>query len=240
MTYKPTVEETIEQDLARLKGSLLPSFDIGDLHARNPIAHKWKAPFRCLLLREAVFWRLQDLLTQSFALHRLGHALGARILVRSALESLALLIYMNQLTESVIDGKLNFHVFADKTATLLLGSKNGSTAHVSLNIMTILEKCAKRYDLISKIYADLSECAHPNFEGICLGYARHDDENLVESFSNRWAELYSGTHLDAIKLCIDVFEYEYNHEWPEHFAALEKWIEANDAELEATKNTAAG
>jgi hypothetical protein len=60
-------EETVEHALGRLKGSLLPSFEIGGLFSRNPTAHKWKATFRSLLLREAVFWRLEDLLRQSYA-----------------------------------------------------------------------------------------------------------------------------------------------------------------------------
>src|ERR1700734_2415200 len=111
-------EEPVEQALARLKASLLPRFDIGELFARNPTAHKWKATFRSLLLREAVFWRLEDLLEQSYLLHRQGHTLGARILLRSAVESLAVLIYLNQQMEKVVQGALNFHVFSDKTATL--------------------------------------------------------------------------------------------------------------------------
>ena len=63
-------DETVEHALARFKASLLQSFDIGGLFSRNNIAHKWKATFRSVLLREAVFWRLEDLLQQSYALHQ--------------------------------------------------------------------------------------------------------------------------------------------------------------------------
>src|SRR5262245_61050845 len=120
-------DERIEQTLARLKASLLPSFEIGGLITRNATAHKWKATTWSLLLREAVFWRLDDLLRQSHVLHKQGHALGALILLRSALETLATLIYLNQLTASVLDGSLNFHEFGKKTRVLLLGSRNEST-----------------------------------------------------------------------------------------------------------------
>ena len=65
-------DETVEHALARFKASLLQSFDIGGLFSRNNIAHKWKATFRSVLLREAVFWRLEDLLQQSYALHQQG------------------------------------------------------------------------------------------------------------------------------------------------------------------------
>lgn len=228
-------EETVEQGLARFKASLLPSFDIGGLISRNATAHKWKATFRSVLLREAVFWRLQDLLQQSYALHKMGHALGARILLRSALETLATLIYLNQLTARVLDGTLNFHVFSDKTAQLLLGCRNEMTDHKAMNIQSVLEKCAKRYDFIEKFYADLSECAHPNHEGLIMGYSKPDRENFIENFSNRWSAMYSKTHETAMKIVMDMFEHEYNDLWTEQFSALEEWLVKNDAELEATK-----
>lgn len=229
-------DETVEHALARFKASLLQSFDIGGLFSRNNIAHKWKATFRSVLLREAVFWRLDDLLQQSYALHQQGHALGARILLRSALETLAMLIYLNQLTAGVLDGSLNFHRFGDKTVVLLLGSRNEMTDHKSINIQTVLGKCGKRYDFIETFYADLSECAHPNHEGLIMGYSKPDRENLIENFSNRWTDMYSKTHEHGMLIVVDIFEHEYNNVWTEHFSALEEWLVKNDAELEATKN----
>jgi hypothetical protein len=133
----------VEQNLADWRGSLLSSIPIGGLLARNPLAYKWKATFRVWLLREAVFWRLHDLMAQSYALHQQGHGLGARILLRSGFETLATLIYLNQLLQQVLDGNLNFHTFATKTSVLLLGSRDGSTEHQSINIVTILQKCDK-------------------------------------------------------------------------------------------------
>jgi hypothetical protein len=137
--------------------------------------------------------------------------------------------------ERVVSGSLNFHVFSDKTATLLLGSRNQSTSLTSLNINTILSQCGKRYDFIEKFYADLSECAHPNHEGLIMGYSKPDRENLIENFSNRWESLYSGGHEHWMRLVIDMFEQEYNVVWEREFTKLEDWLVANDAELEATK-----
>jgi hypothetical protein len=228
-------DEPIEQALNRFRDSLLKSFEIGGLWSRNETAHKWKAPFRSLLLREAVFWRLEDLLRQSWALHEQEYSLGARILLRSALETLAVLIYLNQLTDSVTAGTLNFHAFSDKTAVLLLGSRNDMTNHKSINIQTVLEKCDKRYDFIAKFYADLSECAHPNHEGLIMGYSKPDRENMIENFSNRWDQLYSKTHELGMRIVMDLFEHEYNEVWPKRFSALEAFLVEHDAELEATK-----
>lgn len=226
----------VEQNLANWKGSLLSSIPVGGLLSRNPIAYKWKAPFRVWMLREAVFWRLYDLMTQSYALHQQGHGLGARILLRSGFESLATLIYLNQLMQQVLDGKLNFHAFGNKTSVLLLGSRNNEQMPRSLNIVTVLDKCDKRYPGLMALYADLSESAHPSYEGLCKGYSKIDRDEYETHFSNRWMELYGDRHLGAIELCMMTFHHEYNEEWPALMETLEGWIEANDAELEATKN----
>jgi hypothetical protein len=222
--------------LERWKASLCPQVSVAGLLARSSVAHKWKATLRSLTIRECVFWRVHDLLTQAHLLHQGGHTLGSRILVRSALESVATLIHLNQLTGKVLDGSLNFHAFDLKTRNLLLGSRDGSTKHTSINIVTVLSHCEKKYKDISSIYATLSECAHPNYEGICIGYSEVDHENYETNFSNRWSELWADRHDRLVELVAAVFESEYNDVWRSTFAHLEKWIEMNDAELEATKN----
>jgi len=229
--------DDIEQELANWKASLFSSISVGALHARNPIAHKWKALFRALVLRETVSWRLHDLMVQSYALHQQHCGLGARILLRSSFETVAVLIYLNQIMQQVLDGELNFHAFSEKTSVLLLGARNNADGLRSLNIVTILEKCDKRYPGLMALYADLSESAHPNFEGLCMGFSRVDREERETHFSNRWMELFGDRHLGAMELCMQTFIYEYNHVWLDLMGKLERWVEANDAELEATKDS---
>jgi hypothetical protein len=222
--------------LQQWKESQCAQVSVGGLFSRNPVAHKWKAPFRSLILRECVSWRAQDLLAQAQLLHESGHTLGSRILIRSALETLAILIHLNQLTQRVLDGTLDFHVFDQKTRELLLGSRDGSTSHTSINIVTVLSHCEKKYEGISGIYAILSECAHPNYEGVCVGYSKINRDDYETDFSNRWSELWSVRHEPLMDLVCSVFESEYNDVWSDAFEKLEKWVEANDARLEATKN----
>jgi hypothetical protein len=165
-----------------------------------------------------------------------GYGLGARILLRSGFESLATLIHLNQLMQQVLDGKLIFHAFAEKTSVLLLGSRNNEHGPRSLNIVTVLEKCDKRYPGLMALYANLSESAHPSYEGLCMGYSKIDQDEYETNFSNRWMELYGDRHLRAMELCMETFHHEYNDVWVGLMEKLERWIEMNDAELEATKN----
>src|SRR4051812_1401442 len=108
MVYSMSMDD-IEQNLTNWKKGLFPKIPVGGLFARSPIAHKWKAPHRSVMLREATFWREHDLMAQSYALYQQGHLLGARILLRSGFETLATMIYVNLLMADVLDRKLGFH-----------------------------------------------------------------------------------------------------------------------------------
>jgi len=182
-----------------------------------------------------VAWRVQDLLEQSHALYTASQLLGARILLRSAFETVAVLIHLNQETRKVISGEQDFHEYSERTTKLLLGSRNESTPHTSINILTVLEKADKHYPGLLKLYAMLSECAHPNYEGMLFGYSKSDIQNHSTKFENRWSKLYSASHEEAMSECMAIFDTEYNQEWPSIFEALEQWIERNDAMLETTK-----
>lgn len=157
-------------------------------------------------------------------------------MLRSGFETLATLIYVNLLIQLVLDGDLNFHVFADKTAVLLLGSRNNEVMPDAINILTVLGKCDKRYPGLMKLYDDLSESAHPNYEGLLRGYSTTDYEAYETTFSNRWMELHGERHLDRMMMCMEVFHHEYNDVWPDLMGKLEGWIVENDEQLEATKN----
>lgn len=225
----------VEEVLASWKTSLVANIPLGGLHSRNPTAHKWKALFRTFLLRETIYWRLQDLLEQSYNLHKQSYALGSRILLRSGFESVASLIHLNQIMELVISKQLNFHEFSDKTSRLLLGSKNSSSGPESANVVTVLNHCEKKYPGIVKMYAALSESAHPSYEGLCTGYSKIDRDSDEVNFSNRWMEMYGDKYLNSLQLCIKIFEHEYDSVWPKLMDRLENWVSENDVDLEATK-----
>jgi hypothetical protein len=228
--------DAVQQNLADWKESLVQSIPVSGLLNRNPVVYKWRSCFRIWMLREVVAWRLQDLLAQSYQLLGQGHCLGARVLLRSGFESLAVLIYLNQLMQQVLDGKLDFHLFGKKTGALLLGSRDGSTELQSINIMTILTKCEERYPGLMAIYAGLCESAHPNYEGMVAGYSKIDHADYRIDFSNRWMELYGHRHSDSLILCMDTFHIEYNIQWADLMGRLETWIEFNDQILDLTKD----
>ena len=223
--------DSIEKNLANWRTSRMKSIPLAGLFSRNPVAYSRKAPFRCWLLREAAFWRISDLLTQSHVLHQQGYCLGARILLRSAFETVATIIYLNQLIKQVLNDDLDFDTFTEKTSVLLLGSRDGSTNYKSLNIVTILQKCDEMYPGVENLYAKLSEAAHPNYEGMMTGYSRTDHNDFETHFSNRWMEIHGESHLAAMELCMMIFQTEYDDVWPKNIENLESWIVAHNDDL---------
>lgn len=228
--------EAFELNLANWESSLVKSLPEAGLFSRSEIAYTWKVMSRCWILRETLLWRFIDLIRQSYELHNQEHALGARILSRSALEALAILIYLNQQFPKVLSNVLDFHEFSDKTNKLLLGSKNRSTNYDSINIITVLGRCETKYEGIQKIYSSLSESAHPNSEGLLTGYSSIDHIEQETNFSNRWSELHGSQHIGLLEILMDIFEDEYNNIWTKGIDDLERWVVENNSLLEATKD----
>jgi hypothetical protein len=226
--------DDIRETLDAWGKSLCSEVTVGGLLSRNRTAHKWKVTLRVLIVRECICWRTHDLLSQALLLHSHGHALGSRILIRSAFESVALLVYLNEQIRAVPRGTISFDAFQTLSMRLLMGSKNGSTDHAAVNVLTLLEKCDKKFEGILAQYHSLSESAHPNFDGVCMSYSRSDKETLSTSFRNNLLEMHGRGNVAGIELCILLFNSEYNDEWPAAFQELENWLVANDAELERT------
>jgi hypothetical protein len=225
----------IEENLNNWKNSLFQSIPLAGLLSRNPVVYKWKAPMRSWMLRESLLWRQHDLMTQSYSLFQQEHLLGARILLRSGIETLAILIYLNHLTRQVLANEKSFNVWGEKTSRLLLGSRNNNAMPTAINILDVLDKSDKHYPGLRKLYDSLSESAHPNYEGLCAGYSKTNYSEYETTFSNRWMEMYGEKHLTLVNLCMETFHEEYNVVWSELIEKLENWIEANDLILETNK-----
>jgi hypothetical protein len=221
--------------LQRWQTSLPRQVSVGGALAKNAIAYKWKAPYRSLVLREALFWRTFDALAQAQLLHEHRHTLGSRLLLRSALESVAVLAHLNQITRQLLDGALTFDAFDHKTRLLLLGSRDQNTRYDSVNVMTILKHVDKTYPGVLDVYNTLSESAHPNFEGVCFGYSEVDHERDETSFSVKLYEMWADRHDSLFSLIGGVFEYEYNEVWAPQRELLEAWLVKHDSALKSSE-----
>lgn len=188
------------------------------------------------MIRELTLWRVHDLATQAVFLAKADRWLGALILLRACFESLPVLIYLNgKMLHAISEGVSGLFDLDESTHRLLLGSKNGSTPSDSINVMTLLKHCEKVYPGIEHLFADLSESAHPNYEGLTRGYSTNDVSNLSTKSATNWNRNERERFLRGLALCITTFEVEYNTVWIERFERLESWLVANDDALEAER-----
>ena len=231
--------DSIRQRVADWTASLPAEVDATSLYARCPIAHKWQATFRTVLVREASLWRMADLGAAFVELVDSNKYLSARIILRSACETSALLAYLNKKLHDVVTDKIDFEAFNEFTKQLLLGGKNDDY-FPPVNVLTALTHFAKNHPTILEIYNRLSEDAHPNAAGMIYGFSTSQPEIFLTSFSNRFSvtdslKNHTITSADLVFLC---YEQQYNEIWPQHFEALEQWLRDNNQRLEALRDGA--
>ena len=116
-------EKKIKQTLYAWSQSLPPKVTLGGLLSRNETAHKWRVTFSLIRHREVMFWRMYDLLRQSYKLHEENMVIGSTIVLRAAIETLCLFIFMNEKTDKLMLGEISFKDFQNDIARLLLGRR---------------------------------------------------------------------------------------------------------------------
>jgi len=231
-----TAHELIHITFADLTRSLPTKIDLGGLLARNAIAHKWKAPYFSLVLRESVYWRFTDLISQSLKLGEEGSIVGSRILARAAIETLATLVYLNIEIGNVLQSKLDFHDFGAKLEAILVGSRINEYLPQTINVLTLVTKTDKKHPGILRVFEELCETAHPSYVSLTVGYTKSDHQKVETVFGNYWKAKFGLQHEEILLLCLRIFEDEYNNVSVENFESLEKWLVENDTELEKARS----
>jgi hypothetical protein len=173
----------------------LPRVDILGLRQRNPIAHKRKATFRSLELRETAFWRIHDLLTQAYELHLAHRALGARILLRSAIETLATLIYLNQATAAVLAGEQNF----GQDCSIVTWFEEQVDRARSIEHHYDPHKARKGVSRDAGCVRLSIRDRTSELRGMSFGYSRIDRDNHIAEFSNSISAMHEATHLEEME-----------------------------------------
>jgi len=222
----------IEKTLQNFKKSLPDKVNLASLYEHSRKAHKWKVTYRLLVLREAMLWRTVDILSQAQYLSINKMIIGSRILIRSALETICMLIYMNKKIQSVVEGNMSFEDFNKITERMFIGAKNENKILDSINVIKFIKESEIKYPGIEKIYHDLCETAHPNYFGVAAAYTKLNKKRHETDFGIFWKELHGDQHECGIKICLSILFKEYNEEWKKQFIQLEKWLEKNESELE--------
>jgi hypothetical protein len=230
--------DDLHERLANWSASLPLEVDAGSLFARCPVAHKWKATFRAVLIRESSFWRMCDLGNSFLHLIDASDLLASRIILRCACETAALLAFLNSSTSDRIAGTSSFEKFNDLTKQLLLGGRNNGDYFKPIHVTKCVSQFAKDRPVIQDIYDRLSEDLHPNASGMIYAYSENNPAEFETRFLKKIAssEATKNHTIASADLIFRCYEEQYDNIWPRQFEALEQWLRDNDSKLQAAEN----
>src|SRR5712691_2533840 len=129
---------------------------------------KSKVAWKFAVLRQALTYRLVDLVEGTMFLWGAGHWLSALIVGRSTLETVALIHSIEVRARKALDNKniteldelVEKDTFSAKSPDYLLDPD-----FVATNILNAIDRLDKEVPAIRKYYDTLSEYAHPNGKG---------------------------------------------------------------------------
>lgn len=180
-----------------------------------------KLPFKVLLYREALIWRMAELGRAAFESFEQDRLVTAIVLARAAVETSAALWYLCAKVAAAVEsssiGDIDGHLMKMVAGTATGAPKtDASTIDVILprpvRVGAFLEQVNKEIEGFSHQYGVLSEYAHPNWAGTVLLYAKHDPENRLTDFGQniRTADSTKCIGVMNLSVALAMFETSYN------------------------------
>jgi len=171
-----------------------------------------KLPFKALLYREALIWRMAELARgamENFEKDRLALAI---LETRAAVETSAALWYLHaKLDATVTVGTVGD--IDDFLMKLSMGSRTDTDIMPqAISVLTFVDRVEKDAEGFRQQYDRLSEFAHPNWAGTTLLYSKPDPPNLWTDFGANIRGVDGPKNVGVINLSVALmfFERSYN------------------------------
>jgi hypothetical protein len=204
----------IRESLAMLESSLPRQID------GFALSQKSKLPWKVLLYREALIWRIVELgrsALESFLSERI---VSGVVLTRAAVEASAALWYLSAKVDAVVDSKIVGDV-DEYLMKLAMGTATGWPEDSSPGAVTmprpvkvgkLLEQTEKDIEGFSHQYGVLSEYAHPNWAGTVLLYSNTNKQTAITDFGQnmRKAENARAIGVSNLSVALKMFHTKYN------------------------------
>ena len=175
------------------------------------LSQKSKLPWKVLLYRESLIWRIVELGRTAFE-SLVGDRLVSGIVVtRAAVEASAALWYLCAKVEAVVDSKMVGDV-DDYLMKLAMGSATGwpetdsSTDGLTMprpvKISAFLKQAEKDIEGFSHQYGVLSEYTHPNWAGTVLIYSNTNKETAITDFCKNIRKADNAKAIGVVNLSV--------------------------------------
>jgi cation transport protein ChaC len=169
-----------------------------------------KLPFKVLLYREVLAWRMAELSRNALELLESDRITSAITLVRAAVETSAALWYLWGKLDSAVVAK-SVGDIDDYLMKLIMGSKTNPDLPQPINVLTFVDRTNKDIDGFRQQYDELSEFAHPNWAGTVLLYSKSDKQNLWTDFGSAIRGGPSTKRAGAMNLKVALMIFERNY-----------------------------
>lgn len=179
-----------------------------------------KLPFKALVYREALSWRMAELSRAAFEEFEKDRLAAAIVLTRAAVETGAALWYLCAKVDASVESadvgdiddylmKMNFGIATDPPTDASTGE---AITPRPVRIGTFLDRVEKDIDGFNQQYGYMSEYAHPNWAGTGYLYSKLDRENGAADFGQNIRKPDGTKHMCAYHLCVALlmFERSYN------------------------------
>jgi cation transport protein ChaC len=192
-----------------------------------------KLPFKVLLYREVLTWRMAELSRSAFEnleKNKLGSAIT---LTRAAIETSAALWYLWTKLDGCVKARTVGDI-DDYLMKLIMGSKTNPDLPQAINVLTFVDCVNKDIHGFRLQYDDLSEFAHPNWAGTALLFAKPNPQNLSMDFGVNIRGTCSPKQACALTLSVGLMIFERNYNLitdliPSFVALCESPVKANAA-----------
>lgn len=171
---KKTLDESllsIKIIIVGAKGVLARSISMRAFSTKAKIPHKVHS------IREVFGHRIINLSEVAYDLLQKVEIVPALIIIRSILESVAVLYFVKQKIERCINNN-SIGNFDDKVMRILFGSRDDTTSLKAIHILNTFDEWNKETPYIRQMYYDLCEFTHPNYSGSEGSYAKIDKDKL--------------------------------------------------------------
>jgi hypothetical protein len=178
-----------------------------------------KLPFKVLLYREALMWRMAELSDGACRHFEADDLISGIVLTRAVTETAAALWYLHGKVDAAISSgsvsdidtylmKLNFG-----TTTVAVEPDDGATALPRpVKVRDFMKAVDVKIEGFSRRYGVLSDYAHPNWAGTTLTYTNIDHQTGIATLGKnlRHDEFARNNGLSSLSGALAIFELRYN------------------------------
>jgi hypothetical protein len=184
------------------------------------LSHKSKMPWKVLLYREALIWRMVELRKRAFESFTSDQLVCGIVVTRAVLEVSAALWFLCAKVEAVVDSKVVGDV-DEYLMKLAMGNATGWPENSapgagaiprSVKVGKMLEQAEKDIEGFSHQYGVLSEYAHTNWAGTVLLYSDTDKQTAITDFEQYMRNAVPTKVIGAgnLSAALRMFQSRYN------------------------------